>query len=119
MLYRSIYRHVTICNAPQQLFDEALKALASPVRRKILADLSAPEQNFPGQAHPYELGVCAGKIEAACGLSQSTVSAHLAHLHQAGLLRAQKIGQFTFYLRDEAAIAAFLAWLNDDLHPAL
>ena len=106
---------MTILNAAQQNYDEALKTLASPVRRKILADLRAPEQKFPGQAHPYALGVCARTIEAACGLSQSTISAHLAQLHQAGLVSAKKIGPFTFYQRDEAAIAAFLVWLSHDL----
>jgi ArsR family transcriptional regulator len=60
--------------------------------------------------------VCAGKIEAGYGLSQSTVSAHLAQMHQAGLLNAKKIGQFIFYQRDEAAIAGFLARLNRELH---
>jgi ArsR family transcriptional regulator len=49
-------------------------------------------------------------------LSQSTVSAHLAQMHQAGLLNAKKIGQFIFYQRDEAAIAGFLARLNRELH---
>lgn len=90
-------------------FDEALKTLANPVRRKILAALKDPEQNFPGQDHPYEWGVCAGKIESGCALSQSTVSAHLALLHQAGLITAKKSGNWIFYKRDEAAIAAFLA----------
>ncbi len=106
---------MTICDATQQNHDEALKALANPVRRRILSDLRQPELNFPGQAHPYEFGVCAGKIEAICGLSQSTISAHLAQLHQARLLRTQKIGQFIFYQRDEDAITGFLAWLNHQL----
>jgi ArsR family transcriptional regulator len=103
---------------PMQAHDtleEILRALANPVRRKILAALKNPEQNFPGQEHPYELGVCASKIEASCGLSQSTVSAHLAVLHQAGLLNARKIGQWVFYTRNEPAIAAFLGQMQDSL----
>lgn len=102
---------------PAHEFDEAFRALSNPVRRKILADLKAPEQNFPGQEHPYEWGVCAGKIEAGCGLSQSTVSAHLAVLHQAGLVTAKKCGQWIFYKRDETAIAAVLAHLQTELSP--
>jgi DNA-binding transcriptional ArsR family regulator len=101
--------------APAHEFDEAFKALANPVRRKILNALKAPAQNFPGQEHPYEWGVCAGKIEAGCNLSQSTVSAHLAQLHQAGLVTAKKCGQWIFYKRDEAAIAALLAQLQTEL----
>jgi len=96
-------------------FDDALKALANPVRRKILAGLKDPARHFPGQEYPYALGVCAQRIEAVCGLSQSTVSAHLAVLHQAGLLTSQKIGQWVFYQRDEAAIADFLKYLGQNL----
>jgi ArsR family transcriptional regulator len=96
-------------------FDEVLKALANPVRRGILAKMKDPARNFPGQDHPYEFGVCAGKIESGCTLSQSTVSAHLAILHHAGLLTAKRIGQWHFYKRNEPAIAAFLEHLEDSL----
>lgn len=106
---------MTIQDAPAYKFDEAFKALSNPVRRKILAELKDPEQNFPGQEHPYAWGVCAGKIEAACNLSQSTISAHLAVLHQAGLVTAKKCGQWVFYHRDEATIAAILAHLSHEL----
>jgi ArsR family transcriptional regulator len=95
--------------------DEALKTLANPVRRKILAQLKDPEQNFPAQDHPYEFGVCAGKIGDATGLSQSTVSAHLAILHHAGLLSVRRVGQWHFYKRNEPAIAAFLEHLEHTL----
>lgn len=107
---------MTIQTAPDPRFDEMLKSLANPVRRNILVALKHPDQNFPGQEHPYEWGVCAGKIEAGCGLSQSTVSAHLAQMHQAGLLHVKKIGQFIFYQRDEAAITGFLNRLTHELH---
>jgi DNA-binding transcriptional ArsR family regulator len=106
---------VTIQAAHPVSYDEAFKALSNPVRRKILAQLKHPEQNFPGQEHPYEWGVCAGKIESACSLSQSTISAHLASLHQAGLITAKKCGQWIFYKRDEAAIAAILSRLHTEL----
>ncbi len=95
--------------------DEILKALANPVRLKILHGLSAPAESFPGQEHPYEWGVCANKIETTCSLSQSTVSGHLAVLHHAGLITAKKVGQWVFYQRDEAAITQFLAKLKDQL----
>ncbi|WP_298285375.1 helix-turn-helix transcriptional regulator [Acidocella sp.] len=95
--------------------DDILKALANPVRRKILAALKTPAQSFPGQAHPYEWGVCANRIEATCGLAQSTISAHLAALTQAGLLTSTKIGQWVFHARNEPAIAAFLAQISENL----
>lgn len=106
---------MTIPDEPPQKFEECLKALANPVRRRILHELREPERYFPGQEHPYEWGVCANKIECACSLSQSTVSGHLTVLHQAGLVSVKKIGQWVFYQRDEAAIAHFLASLKDNL----
>jgi len=96
-------------------FDEVLKALSNPVRRQILGWMKAPEQNFPGQTHPYEFGVCAGKIDERCRLSQSTVSAHLAILQHAGLISAKRNGQWVFYKRDEPAIAAFLQRIGQSL----
>jgi ArsR family transcriptional regulator len=95
--------------------DEALKALSNPVRRQILQQMKDPEKNFPGQDHPYEFGVCAGKIDDSFGLSQSTISAHLAVLQHAGLLSAKRVGQWVFYKRNEAAIAAFLAHMEKAL----
>ena len=95
--------------------DEVLKALSNPVRRQILQLMRNPEQNFPGQDHPYDFGVCAGKIDDAFGLSQSTISAHLAVLQHAGLLTARRTGQWIFYKRNEPAIAAFLAQMEKAL----
>ena len=97
------------------LFEETLKALSNPVRRKILAQMKQPAENFPGQEHPYEFGVCAGKINDACGLSQSTVSAHLAVLQHAGLITGKRVGQWVFYKRNEPAIAGFLEKLERTL----
>ncbi|MCW0207898.1 MAG: helix-turn-helix domain-containing protein, partial [Achromobacter sp.] len=49
------------------------------------------------------------------GLSQSTVSSHLAVLQRAGLISATKVGQWVFFRRNEAVIAAFLRQLNQDM----
>ncbi|HAC66648.1 MAG TPA: transcriptional regulator [Pseudomonas sp.] len=95
--------------------DEILKALANPLRRQILGWLRDPQQHFPHQEHDLGTGVCAGQIEARAGLSQSTVSAHLAVLTRAGLVTTRRIGQWVFYQRDEAAIQAFLQRLARDL----
>lgn len=108
---------MTIQDEPRDDLDEALKALASPVRRKILCQMRNPAAYFPGQEQPYELGVCAGAIDAACGLSQSTVSAHLAILLHAGLITGRRVGQFVFYKRNEAAIDRFLKQIGKTLFP--
>ncbi|MBK4994260.1 helix-turn-helix transcriptional regulator [Pseudomonas sp. S37] len=95
--------------------DEIIKALAHPVRREILSWLKDPATQFPNQYHSTENGVCAGQIDQRCGLSQSTVSAHLATLQRAGLISSQKIGQWHFFKRDEATIQAFLEQLRQAL----
>jgi len=97
------------------LLEEQLKALSHQVRRDILSWLKQPELYFADQTHPLSLGVCAGKIEQKIGLSQSTVSAHLAVLQRAGFIQGQKIGQWIFYSRNEAVLATFLAGLQQQL----
>jgi ArsR family transcriptional regulator len=95
--------------------DEIIKALAHPVRREILHWLKDPEQYFADQEHSLEIGVCAGMIDRRTGLSQSTVSAHLATLQRAGLVSSKKVGQWNFFKRNEDTIQAFLRRINDEL----
>lgn len=95
--------------------DEIIKALAHPVRREMLQWLKEPEKYFVEQDHPFEIGVCAGKFDQRCGLSQSTVSAHLATLQRAGLVTSRKVGQWHFFKRNEAVIAEFLRQMSDEL----
>lgn len=95
--------------------DAIHKALANPVRRQIIEWLKTPEQYFAHQAHPLALGVCAGLIDERTGLSQSTVSAHLAVLQRAGLVSAHREGQWIFFKRNEATIKTFLECLNHGL----
>lgn len=58
------------------------------------------------------MGVCAGQFER-CGLSQSTVSSHLAVLQRAGLVTTRRVGQWVFYRRNEETITAFLKTIGD------
>lgn len=101
-------------NTPIDL-DEIIKALAHPLRREMLQWLKDPEKYFVEQDHPFEIGVCAGKFDQRCGLSQSTVSAHLATLQRAGLVTSRKVGQWSFFKRNEAVIAEFLRQMSDEL----
>lgn len=98
--------------APTINLEEIFKALANPVRLELLHWLKEPEKHFSTQHISLEMGVCAGQFER-CGLSQSTVSAHLSVLTKAGLIVPARVGQWTFYKRDEEAIAAFLKALAD------
>lgn len=94
--------------------DEILKALSHPARVEILNSLKNPEQHFADQQHTLDHGVCAGQFER-CGLSQSTVSAHLATLQRAGLVTTKRVGQWIFYRRNEETIRAFLEDINSVL----
>lgn len=95
--------------------DEVIKALAHPVRRDILRWLKEPEAYFAQQDHSFDIGVCAGKFDERTGLSQSTVSAHLATLQRAGLVTSRKVGQWNFFKRNDATIDAFLRLIGQQL----
>jgi DNA-binding transcriptional ArsR family regulator len=95
--------------------DAIHKALANPVRREILIWLKEPEKYFGTQTLPFTQGVCAGQIDARCGLSQSTVSAHLSVLQRAGLVVSTRVGQWAFFQRNEGLIRAFLDQLESGL----
>lgn len=95
--------------------DEMIKALSHPVRRDILNWLKQPELFFADQQHPLSFGVCAGMIDQKTGLSQSTVSAHLATLQRAGFISSKKVGQWSFFKRNDAVVQTFLSRLNEQL----
>jgi len=96
--------------------DRALKALNNPVRRQIIVWLK-DRSNFPPALpeHADLDGVCVGYIQEKAGLSQSTISAYMGLLRDAGLVTAARHGQWTFYRRDEAAIAALLQQMSEEL----
>ena len=65
----------------------ALKALADPIRLRLLSFIAAQPE---GEA-------CVCHVTAPVGLSQPTVSHHLKVLHQAGLLEREKRGAWVYY----------------------
>jgi ArsR family transcriptional regulator len=91
------------------------KALANPFRREILVWLKTPHEGFtPGQIDLGH-GVPITAVHVRSGLSQSTVSAHVAMLSEAGLLVSTRIGQWTFLSRNEDVIRAFAAQISSHL----
>jgi DNA-binding transcriptional ArsR family regulator len=87
---------------------EVTKALANERRLQILAWLKRPRAHFPPQVDGdlVKDGVCGVFIAQKLGISQPTASEHLKTLSRAGLVRAKRVKQWTFYKRDEARIAA-------------
>ena len=74
-----------------------LKALAHPVRLRILAMLRGGE-------------LCLCQMTAVLGLAASTVSAHLSDLKRAGLVAERKDGRWVFHcLADAEEATAHLA----------
>ena len=86
---------------------EVVKALANERRLQILGWLKDPRAHFPPQVDGDLVrdGVCGVFIAEKLGVSQPTASEHLRVLVQAGLVRAKRIRQWTFYKRDEKKIA--------------
>jgi DNA-binding transcriptional ArsR family regulator len=96
---------------------EIFKALSNRTRLQILKGLKDPAKNFPAQDEGDVLieGVCVSSIQEGVGLSQSTVSDYLATLQKAGLVEVRRIGQWTYYKRNETAIAALAELIGKDL----
>ena len=89
-------RRVAPLPAPEQdRLVRVFKALADPTRLEILRLLAA--QRGP---------TCVCDVVAHFGLAQPTISHHLRVLREAGLLRASRIGIWSFYEPDPDARAA-------------
>eukprot|EP01035_Chromulina_nebulosa_P011535 gene11535-15409_t len=76
--------------------EDVMKALAHPARLEMLTWLKKPKQHFGVEPDHAAEGISAGQFER-CGLSQSTVSAHLSTLQRAGLLISKRDGQKILY----------------------
>lgn len=86
--------------------DEALKALADPLRLRLLQIL-------------HDRGeTCVCELLAELGTTQSNISAHLRVLRAAGLVDSEKIGKWVFYRLDGETIGALLDELGAALDPA-
>ena len=88
------------------------KVLASPFRREILKWLKSPGQYFVEEYINSGCGVPISAIHAHSGLSQSTVSAHIAALVKARLLLSTRLGQWIFLSRNEEVIREFVAQIS-------
>ena len=87
---------------------DALKALGNDRRLKILDWLKDPRAHFLPQVDGDLVGdgVCGLRIAEKLEVSQPTLSEHMRIPVQAELVTAKRIKQWTFYRRNEPAIAA-------------
>jgi DNA-binding transcriptional ArsR family regulator len=96
--------------------DHTLHAIADPTRRRILVALKqrgAASASAP--ATGKHTGLCAGDIEERVHLSQPTISHHMAILTKAGLVDAEKQGQWRWYRRNEKALRRLVKSLRTQL----
>lgn len=93
------------------------KALANEHRLAILDWLKDPRKHFGHQesGDPGEIGVCVTLFVEKLEMSQPTVSRHLELLQRAGFLRVRRVGRWSYFSRDEDALAGYRRWLNDTL----
>lgn len=78
---------------------EELKALAHPLRLRILQALCEQERNV-------------GEIEEVTQIGQPSLSQQLAVLRQAGLVATRREGKLVYYAVERAAFAQILACLE-------
>lgn len=97
---------------------EVFKALGNPARLEILSWLRDPDRHFAEWepiADRQEFGVCVTHLQAKSGLAQSTISAAMALLERAGLVRSARVGKYTHYRRDEGRIQELVVLLGKEL----
>jgi len=94
-----------------------MAALASPKRLQVLEWLRDPQAHFPPQVDGDLVrdGVCVLFIANKLDVAQPTATAHMQALARAGLVTSKRIGQWTFYKRDEAALAALKQKIAEEL----
>ena len=81
------------------------QALSDPIRVRMLGMMAEgrgccgtlPGRGVPAGADEEDLGICVCEFEEHFGMGQSKVSYHMKKLKEAGLVREQKRGRWSFY----------------------
>jgi DNA-binding transcriptional ArsR family regulator len=100
------------------VFDvQVFAALASPKRLQVLQWLKDPQAHFPPQREGdlVDDGVCVLFIAQKLGVAQPTATSHLQVLARVGLVTSKRLGRWTYYKRDEPAIAALADRIGEEL----
>ncbi|EOQ07679.1 hypothetical protein KQ3_04281 [Bacillus cereus B5-2] len=96
------------------------KSLSNETRRQILSWLKDPKKHFEVQCHlpendDFKTGVCVGSIQKKAGMAQSVISSYLVNMQKAGLLQSERVGQWTYYHRNEETIRQFTEYVQNEL----
>jgi ArsR family transcriptional regulator len=89
------------------------RALSDPIRVMMLGMMARGRAccGLPDCGVPEgdrDAGICVCEFEAYFGMGQSKVSYHLAKLKQAGLVREERRGKWSFYSLDGEAVRGIL-----------
>ena len=89
------------------------RALSDPIRVRMIGMMaegrgccSLPDCGVP--ADDRDVGICVCEFEGYFGMGQSKVSYHLKKLKEAGLVREEKRGKWSFYSLDPGATETLL-----------
>lgn len=95
--------------------EATFKALASERRLQILEWLKEPTAHFPPQEHgdPATDGACNQFIADKLGVSQPAASRHLKVLTDADLIIPTARKGWTYYRRNESALANLKRTINE------
>ena len=87
---------------------QRISALANDNRIAVLRWLADPRAHFPPQVHAdiEEMGVCGVFIADKLGVTPATASVHMRLLVDAGFVTARRLGKWTYFKREDAALAA-------------
>ncbi|MBA3491973.1 MAG: helix-turn-helix transcriptional regulator [Rubrobacteraceae bacterium] len=90
------------------------RALSDPIRVRMLGMMADGRGccDFSGSGVPAsdgDEGICVCEFEEAFGMGQSKVSYHMRKLKDAGLVREDRRGRWSFYSLDREAAGHLLA----------
>jgi ArsR family transcriptional regulator len=96
------------------------RALSDPIRVRMLGMMAEgrsccalPDLGVP--AEDQDKGICVCEFEDYFGMGQSKVSYHVRKLKEAGIVREEKRGKWSFYSIDQESAAQVLGEVEEHL----
>jgi ArsR family transcriptional regulator len=96
------------------------RALSDPIRVRMLGMMAEgrsccalPDLGVP--AEDQDKGICVCEFEDYFGMGQSKVSYHVRKLKEAGIVREEKRGKWSFYSIDQESVAEVLGEVEEHL----
>ena len=110
-------------DAPEEAVDRLValgRALSDPIRVRMLTMMADGRGccDFSGSGVPADEGdegICVCEFEEVFGMGQSKISYHMRKLKDAGLVREERRGKWSFYSLDREAAGELLGEAADRL----